>query len=352
MKKIAVVLSTLLVLVSCKNNSENLKDGIYAIIETSKGDITARLDYQNTPITVANFITLAEGKNNFVNSQYKGIHYYDGLIFHRVESNPPVVQTGDPTATGSGGPGYTFIDEQNPKLNHDTVGVLGMAKGNAPNTNGSQFYITYDKASFLNNNYTVFGEVLEGLDIVSTIAKGDELNKVTILRIGNEAKKFDAVKVFQDYYNLEFKKSNEIKLEKVKEFQTVKKNLTTTTSRLSYQITKTTNNSKPKVGDEILINYTGYLEDGTLFDTSIATIAEKYNMLNKERQAQNGYQPINFTYGQKEGLIPGFIEGMEKLKYGEKATLIIPSHLGYGQQGSGAIPPNATTIFEIELLKK
>jgi peptidyl-prolyl cis-trans isomerase A (cyclophilin A) len=202
MKKILIALFFLnFILLSCNNKVENgeLSDGLYALIETSKGNITVKLEFEKVPFTVANFVTLAEGKNNYVSPNYKGVHFYDGLTFHRVESNPPMIQGGDPMATGQGGPGYKFKDEFHPELNHGKAGILSMANS-GPNTNGSQFFITTDQTSYLDGKHSVFGEVTEGLDIASTIVVGDQINKIKIVRIGDAAKKFDAVKVFKEYF--------------------------------------------------------------------------------------------------------------------------------------------------------
>jgi peptidylprolyl isomerase len=331
-----------------------LADGLYALVETSKGDITLKLEFEKVPFTVANFVTLAEGKNNYVTPNYKGIHYYDGLTFHRVESNPPMCQGGDPTATGQGGPGYKFKDEFHPNLNHGKAGILSMANS-GPNTNGSQFFITTDATSYLDGKHSVFGEVVEGIDIVSTIAVGDKINTVKIIRIGQAAKKFDAVKVFKDYFEKQAalqKELEEVKANKAAFFENIKATGTKTKSGLIYKIIKPGSGKKANSGQNILVNYAGFLEDGTLFDTSYENVAKENGVLDIARKEANQYIPFDFVYGKKTGLIAGFIEGLEKMNLGDKAVLVIPGYLGYGEQGSGPIPPNATIIFEVELLEK
>jgi cyclophilin family peptidyl-prolyl cis-trans isomerase len=218
MKKILTFLLFSTLFISCTGKVENgnLSDGLYALIETSKGDITIKLEFEKAPFTVANFVTLAEGKNNYVNSKYKGIHFYDGLTFHRVEANPPMIQGGDPLGSGQGGPGYKFKDEFHPELNHGKAGILSMANS-GPNTNGSQFFITTDQTPYLDRKHSVFGEVVEGLDIVSTIVVGDKINTVKIIRNGDAAKKFDAVKVFKEYFD------KQVELQKVLEQVKIKK---------------------------------------------------------------------------------------------------------------------------------
>jgi peptidyl-prolyl cis-trans isomerase B (cyclophilin B) len=136
-----------------------------AAVLTSKGTIELSLDAKAAPITVNNFVFLARER------------YYDGLVFHRVEPGF-VVQGGDPSGTGSGGPGYTIADEPSPLLHE--IGALGMAKSTAPNSAGSQFYITLSAQPSLDGRYTVFGKVAAGLDVAQKIARGDVIQRITI----------------------------------------------------------------------------------------------------------------------------------------------------------------------------
>lgn len=345
---------------SCKSDTKqtNLSDGIYAVIETSKGDITARLEYEKTPYTVANFITLAEGKNEFVESKFKGIHYYDGLTFHRVEMNPPVIQGGDPNGNGSGGPGYKFKDEFHPSLKHSKIGMLSMANA-GPNTNGSQFFISLDEIPYLDGAHSVFGEVVEGLDVLPTITVGDEIIAINIIRKGTKAKKFDAVKTFNEYFKKEQEAQKEIeqqvaeiKTKKAALFQDVQKTGTKTKSGLIYKIIQKGTAKKPVYGNEVFVNYAGFFEDGRLFDTNIEGVASQFGKLDSRRAAQKGYAPMAVLIGDQTAMIPGFIEAIEALKFGDKMVAIIPSHIGYGKSGAGEIPPNTTLYFEIELINK
>ncbi|MFY7936898.1 MAG: peptidylprolyl isomerase [Flavobacterium sp.] len=357
MKKILLTFlffSTLFISCTSKVENGNLSDGLYALIETSKGDITIKLEFEKAPFTVANFVTLAEGKNNYVNSKYKGIHFYDGLTFHRVEANPPMIQGGDPLGSGQGGPGYKFKDEFHPELNHGKAGILSMANS-GPNTNGSQFFITTDQTPYLDRKHSVFGEVVEGLDIVSTIVVGDKINTVKIIRIGDAAKKFDAVKVFKDYFDKQVelqKVLEQVKIKKVAQIEDIKATGTKTKTGLIYKLISSGKGKKPVYSQEVFVHYAGFFVDGTLFDTSYANVAEENGVLDVARKEANGYAPFPFTYGSKTGLIPGFIEGLENMKFGDKMALLIPGHLGYGEQGYGTIPPNATLLFEVELLEK
>lgn len=354
---------------SCKEENNNLPDGLYAKIETNKGEIIVQLDYEKAPITVANFVTLAEGKNEFVtNENIKNRPFYDGLKFHRVIENF-MIQGGDPLGTGSGDAGYRFKDEIT-DLRFDKGGVLAMAN-NGPATNSSQFFITHIETPWLDGKHTIFGHVVgNGMEAVNKILQDDYMSKVTIIRNGDDAKKFDAVKVFHDYFTVEAenqKKQAAIDAEnkrifnkkyktvidaKVKYFAALKAKATKTKSGLEYVITKKSGGTKPKAGTGIFIHYAGFLENGTLFDSSIESICKTFGTFDPNRAAQNGYQPIPFQAGKKDGMIPGFIEGIEQLSFGDKAVIFIPSKLGYGEAGAGGvIPPNANIIFEIELLK-
>ena len=162
-----------------------MEDGIYAKINTSKGLILLNLSFQKAPGTVANFIGLSEGK---IENQKKtvGEPYYDGLNFHRVIPDF-MIQGGCPEGTGLGGPGYKFKDEIHPELKHDKPGVISMANA-GPGTNGSQFFITHTKTSWLDGKHTVFGHVIQGQDVVDKISQGDLIESIEIQRIGEKAK--------------------------------------------------------------------------------------------------------------------------------------------------------------------
>jgi cyclophilin family peptidyl-prolyl cis-trans isomerase len=352
-KNLLFVLLVITTFYSCNEENSSLPDGLYTKIQTSKGDIILALDYKKAPITVANFITLAEGKNNFVtNDNLKGKPFFDGLKFHRVIKDF-MIQTGDPLGTGSGDAGYKFKDEVN-DLRFDGAGVLGMAN-NGPATNSSQFFITHLATPWLDGKHTIFGHVVEnGMNVVNLIEQNDYVNKVTIIRKGEAAKKFNATKTFYDYFSVESEKQKEklARDDKVKYFNALKSKATKTSTGLKYVITKKSGGKKPTKGTTISIDYAGFLEDGQIFDTSVESEAKIFGKFDPRRAEQNGYQPIPFQAGRKDGMIPGFIEGLEKLSIGDKAILFIPSHLAYGAGGAGdVIPPNTNIIFEVELLE-
>ena len=308
-----------------------MENGIYAKISTTKGDITIKLTHQKTPGTVGNFVALAEG--NLENSaKPQGQPYYDGLKFHRVIADF-MIQGGDPKGTGSGGPGYTFDDEFHPDLRHDKAGVLSMANA-GPGTNGSQFFITHNATPWLDNNHTVFGFVTEGQDVVDAIAQGDVMEKVTIVRVGNEAEQWNAVEAFRTFEGSRAKRLAEAKEAKEKELEDLAKGFQKTDSGLRYQIIQQGNGQKPKKGDRVSVHYKGTLADGTLFDSSY----------------KRG-KPIDFSAGIGQ-VIKGWDEALLLLNEGDKARLVIPSDLAYGSQGAGGvIPPDATLIFDVELVK-
>ncbi len=164
---------------------KQLPDGLFAEIKTNRGTITLRLEHEKTPMTVMNFVGLAEGK--LANGRGEG-PYYDGLKFHRVIPNF-MVQGGCPQGTGTGGPGYKFKDEIVKDLRHDGPGVLSMANA-GPGTNGSQFFITHVETSWLDGKHTVFGRVIEGQEVVDAIRGGDAIETVKIHRIGASAEAF------------------------------------------------------------------------------------------------------------------------------------------------------------------
>ncbi|TDD96921.1 peptidylprolyl isomerase [Flavobacterium cellulosilyticum] len=355
-------------------------EGIFATFLTNKGTIVLQLEFQKTPVTVANFISLVEGKNTFVTDEkLKGKPFYDGLKFHRVIADF-MIQGGDPSGTGAGGAGYAFKDEFTDNLKFEKGGILAMANS-GPGTNGSQFFITHKETPWLNGRHTIFGHVTKGMDIVNLIKQDDIILKVTISKIGTLAKQFDAAKVFSDYFTnkgedekkqallevennkkkadaeAEAKKMYEVKYASVITAKSaylsgIKATATTTPSGLIYKITQKGTGSKPADGTTFNFNYSGYFEDGNMFDSNYPEVCKAYGKYDSNRDAQGGYRPFPFEAGKKDGMIPGFIEGLGLLSYGDKAILFIPSNLAYGETGAGGvIPPNATIIFEIEMIQ-
>ena len=342
-KKITTILIVLLVALTVfgarnknkeiKSNMSNsiTKDGMYAVISTDKGDITLELEYKKCPMTVMNFVGLAEGKFSVT----KGKPFYDGLKFHRVIPNF-MIQGGDPKGNGTGGPGYKFPDEFDKTLRHDGPGVLSMANA-GPGTNGSQFFITHVSTPWLDDHHTVFGRVIEGQSVVDSIKQGDTIKSIRIIKVGKDAESFEVSDKAFEKVKLEVQKKEEEKLRKEQEEQinAIKAqypNAEKTASGLMYVITKEgSGDAHPKMGTTVKVHYEGRLLDGTVFDSSI----------------KRG-EPLSFRLGE---VIEGWNEGLQLMKKGEHRTLIIPPDLGYGKNGvPGVIPGSSWLVFDVQLL--
>jgi peptidylprolyl isomerase len=314
-----------------------LNDGIYAKFITSKGDILVSLEFEKTPLTVTNFVGLAEGTKEFNDSKGRSSgRYYDGLKFHRVIANF-MIQGGCPLGSGTGGPGYDFPDEFDPSLKHDRPGILSMANA-GPGTNGSQFFITHLPTPHLDGKHSVFGHVVSGQDVVNKIQQGDKLKKIEIIRVGAKAESFKADQQAFDKLldNIEGDKRAKEKERMATEKSLIKEkwpNAQTTQSGLMYEVVNEgTGDEKPSAGDTVSAHYTGMFLDGRKFDSSV-----------------DRGQPISFPVGAGR-VIKGWDEALLDMKKGEKRILIIPPQLAYGRSGRGPIPPNSTLVFEVELL--
>lgn len=363
------LLSAMFVFFSCNSQKKaykDLGDGLFADIETTKGHIVVKLNYKEVPTTVANFVTLAEGKNNFVKVEYKGKPFYNGTIFHRVIDGF-MIQGGDPTGTGMGDPGYRFEDEFVPSLKHSKKGILSMANS-GPNTNGSQFFITQVPTPHLDGRHTVFGETVKGEEVIDAIAKAPrngqdrpnediKIKNITIVANGKDAQKFDAVKVFDSYFKSvaerEKEKEERVKRASAKFLEEIKVQELQAKVLPSGVKIFTINNGEgkqPKQTEFAMVNYAGYLRNGALFDSNIKEVEESYGKYQAMREQQNGYQPIPFPYTPSAQLIPGFKEALLTMKVGDKIRVFIPATLGYGEAGAGdVIPPNSDLIFDIEI---
>lgn len=340
MNKIIFILFTMVTtIVSAQNKKINKMDqefltsqpdGIYAKFETNKGDIITLLEFKKTPLTVANFISLADGTMPN-NKKAAGVPFYDGLKFHRVIADF-MIQGGCPMGNGMGDPGYKFDDEFDATLKHSGPGILSMANS-GPATNGSQFFITHKETAWLDGKHTVFGHVVKGQDVVNSIAQGDSIIKLSILRKGKEAESFDAFKTFNDQKVLAKQKAEAAEkaaAEACKAIEATFKN--STPSGLKYNVIVEGVGKKPVATSNVKVHYTGKLVDGKIFDSSV----------------QRG-TPIDFGLNQ---VIPGWTEGVQLMKEGAKYEFYIPWNLAYGERGyPGAIPPKANLIFEVELIQ-
>lgn len=357
-----------LLLVACKSAKyPNLKDGLYVDIQTNYGDMLAELYYKATPGTVANFVSLAEGTNTYVADSLKGKRYYDGTQSHRVIKNF-MLQAGDRTATGEGDPGYKFADEFVDTLTFTKKGQLAMANS-GPATNGSQFFITEVATDWLNFRHTIFGQVIQGEDVISKITSVKTnaqdrpvdpvvIKKIEIVRVGKDAQKWDAPKVFDAFMKEQNAKAQKLESQKEKNLALMAEQEAKAVAQPSgIKILKLNegNGVKPQIGSDVLVNYAGFLRaTGDLFDTNIAEIAKENDAYDAARAAdpQYGYIPYAWKYSPEVGLIAGFKEALLSMKVGDRVRVFIPSALAYGKQGfgNGVIPPDADLMFEIEIV--
>ena len=364
MKKIILIISIIaFAVVGCKSAKyADLGDGIYADIQTTQGDIVVKLYHDATPVTVANFVSLAEGTSEFVTDSLKEKKYFDGLTFHRVMKDF-MIQGGDPLGNGTGNPGYRFADEIVDTLKHDSKGILSMANG-GPKTNGSQFFITHKETPWLDGKHTVFGEVVHGLEVVDSIAavkvgagnKPDVdvvMNTVEIIRNGKDAKKFDANNIMANYFEeaerveAAFKK---MKDDTVAEFKKQSESVQALPSGLKILKLKTGEGEQPKHGQKVFVNYAGWLMgNAELFDTSDLVVAQQFEKVNPGKRDQGGYTPYPMDYSPDAALAHGFREGLLTMKVGDKIRIFVPPYLGYGDNDYGPIPGGSTLVFDLEI---
>jgi peptidylprolyl isomerase len=312
--------------------SQNLPEGLYAKLDTSKGEIVLKLEFEKAPLTVCNFVGLAEGSLDAA----KGKKFYDGLTFHRVVANF-MIQGGDPAGTGRGGPGYKFADEFDPSLKLDRPGTLAMANS-GPNTNGSQFFITHVSTPWLDGKHSVFGYVQTGQEVVNAIQQGDKIESITILRVGGKAKAFKCdQKAFNAYAKeIAAGKAQAVAGRLAQQADAIAKRwpgLQKTEDGRAFKVLKESQGPRPGMGQTVSILYKGMLTDGTVFDSS----------------EFHGNKPIQFKVGAKE-VIDGFDLTVRDMRKGEKRVVAIPPQLAYGEQGAGdVIPPDSYLVFELEL---
>ncbi|WGD35089.1 peptidylprolyl isomerase [Olleya sp. YS] len=393
MKLIIIALMVSLSSTSCQDKYPDLEDGLYAEIVTNYGTMVAKLYYDKVPVTVANFVGLAEGTHPKLADTLKGKPFYNGVIFHRV-MDKFMIQGGDPTGTGMGSAGFKFYSEFDPSLSHNKAGILSMANSGGVNTNGSQFFITevprtnldafLADGSLKNCNaprtscHPVFGELVLGLDVQDTISnvpvagpRGTTpvddvvMQQVNIIRKGKDAKAFDAAKVFTEQEPLLPKKLEDLKAEMQEKMKAqakeaadkfIKDNIDKKgevkefSTGLVMILDAKPNGVTPKASDRVLIDCTGYLENGTFFWTTKAEDAKKANQYNEDADKQGAYKPFGMPYNESATLVPGFREAMLNMDIGDKARIFVPSYLGYGASGNGPIPPNANIIFDLELV--
>ncbi|MEN8817805.1 MAG: peptidylprolyl isomerase [Nonlabens sp.] len=378
MKKIhglLAILALVFITSSCEEKYPDVEDGIYAEIQTNKGTMFAELYYEDAPVSSANFVALAEGKHPLVNDSLKGKPFYDGLIFHRVIKDF-MIQGGDITGTGGGNIGYTFDQEVSDSLKHDEKGILSMANA-GPNTNGTQFFIMHKENPGLDMRYNVFGKVVKGLEVVDSIAltkvNGERpvdsmiMQKVSIIRKGKAAKKWNAVKTFEEAQEAaKQKKEEEARIAaertaaapaeraaKAAELALLKEKATKLpNSDVMVYVKKKGTEGKPAEGTSVTMDYSGFFTDGTLFDSSMLEIAQKFDAVNPRKEQMNAYAPMPVQYSPSVGMVQGFKDAMLSMEYGDEIVAFIPSDLAYGERGAGGvIPPNTDLVFEMTITK-
>lgn len=378
MKKIILILSALTSsLMGCNEKYNELEEGLYAEFDTNMGAMVVKLSYEKTPITVANFVALAEGNHPDVDSIFKNRPFYDGLIFHRVINNF-MIQGGDPEGTGRGGPGYKFPDEFDTTLMHNKPGILSMANS-GPGTNGSQFFITETPTPHLNNKHTVFGEVVLGLDIQDSISNVETgvadrpisdiiIKKLNIIRKGEQAKNFNAVNI----WNIELSKLIEENKRKEKENERIRleniaigkqkaTDFLPTLKKYKSRSIKQANGLRvlylnkgsgiePKQGDTVKLYYELYDPNANLIDSNSREIEEQYGRFSSEKETRGRYNPMPMILSNDAPMIQGFKNAVEQMRVGDKIYVHIPYQLGYGEQGSGIIAPKQDLIFIISMV--
>jgi len=331
------------------NNDEALGDGLFARIGTNRGDIVVSLEFERTPLTVINFVALAEGTMDAA----AGSPFYDGLTFHRVislangDDHDFMIQGGCPQGTGGGGPSYQFPDEIVPELRHDGPGILSMANS-GPGTNGSQFFITHVATPWLDGGHTVFGRVVEGQDVVNSTLTGDRINTVRIIRNGTAANEFQANQAAFDALLPLVSEANaeRLRLEREAAAQRALAQRETdlarvrelfpgasvTPSGIYFTVEEAGTGARPTEGQTVQVYYTGALLTGLVFDRSAPG------------------RPFEFPVGVGR-VISGWDEMVLDMSVGERRMVVIPPELAYGERGAGGvIPPNAFLVFEMELI--
>jgi cyclophilin family peptidyl-prolyl cis-trans isomerase len=395
MKLFIIALMVSMSAFSCQNQYPDLEDGLYAEINTTQGTMVAKLYFEEVPVTVANFVGLAEGNHPKLADTLQGKPFYDGTIFHRV-MDQFMIQGGDPTGTGRGSAGYKFHSEFDPSLSHSKAGILSMANSGGVTTNGSQFFITeipYQKLDAFHADgglkncnapgtscHPVFGELVKGIDVQDTISnvavskdratlnkplEDVVINKVRIIRLGKNAIAFDAPKVYTEQEPLlaqrliDLQKKQEALAKEraiaagkdfIKANADLKGEVFESPTGMVMIHSKAKNGKKPTSASTVLINTSGYFMNGNLLYTTDAAVAKKMEQYDAKQDEGGAYKPFPMIYNESASLVPGFREAMLRMNIGDKARVYVPSYLGYGAGGRPPrVPGNTDLYFDIEL---
>ncbi len=320
------------VLGACAADGTDLADGLYAHMKTNRGEIVLRLFYERAPLTVTNFVGLAEGA--IENTRGEGVAYYNGLTFHRVVDDF-VIQGGDPEGTGRGGPGYQFPDEFHPELRHDKAGILSMANSGA-NTNGSQFFITLAPTPHLDDRHSVFGEVVDGMSVVNSIVQGDVIETMEIVRVGAAAEAFEAdQEAFTarlrgagwDPDARERKRAEDLAL-----IEETWPDAQLSAGGIYYDIIEEGDGSIPGAGMEVAVHYEASVLGGSRFETT------------------RSRPPFEFVVGSGQ-ILPAIEQMVRTMRRGERRVFVVPPEQAFGSAGRPpVIPPDSFLVFDLELL--
>jgi cyclophilin family peptidyl-prolyl cis-trans isomerase len=381
MKRVFFILIVFILFLSCTPKKyQSLEDGMYAEIETNKGNILLELYAEDVPKTVANFVALVEGTNSKLTDSLKGENFYEGVVFHRVVPNF-VIQGGGFTFDGKKNAGYLFGDEfprnENGALiyKHNNQGILSMANG-GPTTNNSQFFITHRAIPHLDGKHSVFGKTIPNslelknlqekhidslqlrnaidvvrMEVVNKVLQNDTINTIRIIRIGAKAKNFNAAEIF-DLEVARFKNSQvektkkESKIEEDRYAEYLKKKKAFLIEKKESKARKTgtglrilelkkTKGKKIIATKKITANYTLYIADGK-----------------KMQSSDDLGKPVIFDLNDpKKPMMSGLREGVLSMREGEKSRFFIPYAIGFGNEKFGPFPAKSDLIFEVEILK-
>ncbi len=330
--------------------------GLYAELLTNKGKIVLSLDFQRTPMTVANFVGLAEG--TIENQAFPlGRPFYNGTTFHRVVPGH-VIQAGIPASDVASTPGYRIPNEIHPELSHNREGVLGMAHA-GPHTGTCQFYITLGDRSYLDGDYTVFGEVYEGMEVVRQIVQGDVIEEVRIVRIGPEAAAFRPTT--ESFHRLRQEVQARVKAQEAAELaedlawlEAAFPHARQTEAGWRYVVLRPGDGRPLAEGDTVVVRYTGRTLRGLGFASS-APSGEPRLFLPTMR----GGEAFAYAVGRTR-INPGFDRAVEAMSRGERRLVIVPSELGYDPAGFYGRPrageprfvirPRSILIYDVEVL--